>query len=147
MSTLIPWRSRTIPRPGFEAMERRLGRLLETPFGGEEPLGWNPPVDFVEADGEYVLSVELPGMKKDDVAVEVEDDRLVLRGEKKEEKERKGARWHLYERSYGSFERSFTLPRSVETADVKADFEDGVLTVHLPKREEARGRRVEIGRK
>jgi HSP20 family protein len=112
----------------------------------DESMTWMPATDLVEANGEYVLTVELPGMTAKDVEIGVEGGVLSVKGEKKTEKEEKkdGERWHIVERSYGAFERSFTLPPSVEADKVKADFENGVLTLHLPKRAESKGRKITI---
>jgi HSP20 family protein len=150
MNTLTRWRSPRLTWPAWpslESIDRRLGRLFEPPFATEETFGFSPPANLVEQDGEYLLTVELPGMKKEDVSVSVEEDYVVVKGEKQAEKEEKGSRWHVVERSWGSFERSFPLPRTVQSDKVKAEFEDGILSVHLPKRTEARGRRVEISGK
>jgi HSP20 family protein len=89
-------------------------------------------------------------MSEKDVTVDVEGNTLTLKGEKKterEEKKEKNGRWHLVERAWGSFERSFTLPSSVDPQKIKADFENGLLTVHLPKRETSTARRVPISGK
>jgi len=109
-----------------------------------EEMGWTPLVDLVDTDGEYTVTAELPGVKPDDVEVDVEDDVLTIKGEKKEERKEETKGRRIYEREYGSFERSFTLPRSVDADRVKAEFKTGILTVHLPKREEAMGRKVAI---
>lgn len=109
-----------------------------------QPFGWNPAVDIVDADGELMLTAELPGLTKDDVSLEVEDGMLLLKGEKKAEKEEKTENYRLVERSYGAFERRFTLPRAVDPTKVKAEFKDGVLKVHLPKTKAALGKKVEI---
>jgi HSP20 family protein len=150
MNALTRWRSPRLALPAWpslESIDRRLGRLFEPAFATEETFGFLPPANLVEQDGEYLLTVELPGMKKEDVSVNVEEDYVVVKGEKQAEKEEKGSRWHVVERSWGSFERSFPLPRTVQSDKVKAEFEDGILSVHLPKRAEARGRRVEISGK
>jgi HSP20 family protein len=98
-----------------------------------EGMGWSPSVNIVEQDGELRLTAELPGMKLDDVNVEITDGMLHLRGEKRVDVDEKKDNVRLVERRFGSFERSFTLPRSVDPEKVKAEFTDGVLTVHMPK--------------
>lgn len=89
-------------------------------------------------------------MSDKDIEIDVEDDVLTLRGGKRtgrEEERTDGGRWHLVERSHGAFQRAFTLPRSVDPASIEAQFENGVLTIHLPKRQESKGRRISIGAK
>jgi len=137
---LSPWRP-------LGEMEFDLDRWMRggfPRFDVPEGLGWSPAVDLVDADGEFMLTAELPGVDPDDVEVDVEHDTLTIKGEKKEERKEETKNFRLYERGYGSFERSFTFPRSVDAESVKAEFENGVLTVHLPKRKEAMGRKIEI---
>ncbi len=90
-----------------------------------------------ENDKEYVIKAELPEMKKEGIKVSVEDDILCIKGERKREKEEKGKKYHRAERSYGCFERSFTLPDDADGTKVDAEYKDGVLKVHLPKSEKA----------
>lgn len=103
-----------------------------------------PAVDLVEKDDEYVAKIELPGVSKDEVKITLQDNLLTIRGEKKEEKETKGSNYHRIERSYGSFQRSFTLPTSVKNDKVDAQYKDGILTVTLPKAEEAKRKQIEV---
>jgi HSP20 family protein len=130
----------------FGDVPARFQRLFDDffPQATLEEFGWTPAIDIIEKDGELLLTAELPGMKKEDVQLEIADNMLILKGEKKEEKEKKEGAYGVFERNYGAFERSFTLPHSVELEKVSADFENGVLKVHLPKTEKAQGRRVEI---
>jgi HSP20 family protein len=108
---------------------------------------WSPKIDVFERDGRLVTRVDLPGMKKDDVSVEVTDGRLVLSGERKRDAEEKKDNLYRREREYGSFFRAVPLPKGVAIDDVKATFSDGVLevTVPLPTRAEATVRKVAIG--
>ena len=118
-----------------------------TPFLVEGELSthtWAPPVDIYETENDIVLKAELPGVDPKDVEVKVEDNTLYLKGERKFEKEVKNESYHRVERSYGSFARSFSLPNSINTDKVKAEFKDGLLTLTLPKREEAKPRTVKI---
>ena len=94
---------------------------------------WAPAVDIQETDGEYVIKADLPEVKKDDVKVEFEDGVLTVQGERKQEKEEKGKRFHKVERAYGKFVRRFALPTEVDPVKVSAEFKEGVLNVHLPK--------------
>ena len=142
---------RDMPAPwqDMAGMRNRLRQLFEAPFDPDFfPLnvGWNPPVEITETDNEIMLTAELPGMTKDNVEISLEDNVLTLRGEKKEEwtEDVKERRLHVFERTYGAFQRSFTLPREVDAEKVWADFTNGVLTLHLPKAERAKGRKIEI---
>ena len=130
----------------FEEMNRRLSVML-SPRLMAEPLGWTPTVDMVDHNGEYVLTAEIPGMTEDDIEIDVEDDVLTLRGEKTESSEQEDKDHQLYERRYGSFERCFTLARTVDSEGVTAEYEDGVLTVCIPKAEAAKGRKIEVSAK
>lgn len=150
MKALTPWTRTLSPWNELEELQSRVNRVfgLTSPFF-DEPAPWRPAVNLKEEDNEYLLTAELPGMDVKDIEVDVDKDTLTLKGEKKYEHEetREEGRWHLYERSYGHFERSFTLPRAVEAERVRADFQNGILTVHMPKRKEAMGRKVEISKK
>jgi HSP20 family protein len=127
-------------------MQNRIQKMLTEMLGPiqAEDFGWAPQVDVVENDTELVIRADLPGVKKDDVQLEIGNGMLVLKGEKKEEKEVKDAQYRMVERSYGAFERSFALPSSVDADKIRADFRNGVLEVHLPKTEKAVGRKVVI---
>ena len=103
-----------------------------------------PAVDIAEDDDRYVVTVELPGSKKDDVTVEMEDSVLTIRGEKRAEREGKKEQSRWVERSYGSFSRSFNLPANAAHERVKAEFKDGVLTVEIPKAEETKPKTISI---
>jgi HSP20 family protein len=92
-----------------------------------------PPIDMTEDDMAYKISAELPGLDTKDVEVSVSGDRLVLKGERRQEQEEKNQNYHLSERTYGSFQRSFELPASVDRDKIAADFSKGVLTITLPK--------------
>jgi HSP20 family protein len=129
--------------------ENLLGRnpLLIGSGNGEEslsPAEWAPPVDIAEDDKEYLLKVELPEVEKNDVHVTVENGLLTIAGERRFEKEEKGKKFHRVERGYGRFARSFSLPDGTDREGVKAQFKEGVLTVHLPKSEISRTKNVEI---
>jgi HSP20 family protein len=94
---------------------------------------WCPRVDISENENEFQIHAELPGVEKDNVKVSVENGVLTLEGERHQEREEKGWRYHRVERSYGNFSRSFTLPASVDASQLKAHFHDGLLEVDLPK--------------
>lgn len=126
------------------------GGLLEDAFAPLRmnlpalPEAWMPRTDIRETEKEYILDISLPGVRKEDVKVEVKDDILSINGERKSEKEEKGKAWLRRESSYGSFQRSFTLPEGLHTEDVKAAFKDGVLTLTMRKPAEVKSRGVSI---
>jgi len=117
--------------------------LLKRPA---EEIGWSPEIDVFEKDNRLVTKIDLPGMKKDDVKVEVTDGHLAISGERKRETEEKGKEFYRCEREYGSFYRSVPLPEGAKVDDVKATFTDGVLevSVPLPARPEAKVRKIDI---
>jgi HSP20 family protein len=123
----------------LEGMQARLNRMF-----GERPLrgidsenlsfaAWAPAVDIQETDTEYIVKADLPEVKREDVKVEFEDGVLTVEGERKQDKEEKGKKFHKIEREYGKFVRRFALPTEVDAARLSAEFKEGVLNVHLPK--------------
>ena len=136
----------------FRDFQRQMNRLFDEFFGeaplaerGREsawaPVAFMPRVDVSETDAEVKVSAELPGMDEKDISVELQDDVLVLRGEKKSEQEEKGKNWFRREQSYGSFHRAIELPAGVDASKAKAQFKKGVLTFVAPKRPEEQARR------
>lgn len=118
----------------LERSRRGFGLL---PWRGREWMGeldWSPRVDIGEADGTYLIKAEVPGVKKEDVKVSIADGVLTLQGDRHEEEETQGLQFHRVERFHGSFSRSFTLPPTVDPQQIKATFQDGVLSVTLHKR-------------
>jgi HSP20 family protein len=105
---------------------------------------WTPAVDISEHDNEYRVRVELPGISKDDVKITIESNILTIRGEKKLERDVKEEDMHRMERVYGSFQRSFTLPTVVKENEINAVYKDGILTISLPKAEEAKPKQIEV---
>lgn len=105
---------------------------------------WIPSVDIYEDKDRLVLEADLPGMKREDFEISVENNVITLRGERKFEKKVEGDNYHRVERSYGSFSRSFTLPQTVTAEGAAAEFENGTLRVTLPKREETKARKIEV---
>jgi|SRR5690606_15327095 HSP20 family protein len=143
--------ARTFELAPWRAIDELQDRLRRWAFGEFVPpgtltemIGWTPPVELAEMDDKLVLTAELPGMKRKDIQVTLDGDVLTIRGEKKEEREEKEKRYHLWERRYGTFERSFSLPRTVDPQGIRARFEDGVLTIEMPKSKQARGQRIEV---
>ena len=107
-------------------------------------IRWAPRVDIVEVNGTYELTADLPGLKKDDIKIEIHDNVLTLRGEKKLEEEKKDKNYRLCERYFGEFVRTFTLPENVNKDGIEAEFKDGVLTVAIPKVEKAKPKQIEV---
>ncbi len=137
---LSPWSE-------LEQMSDRLNRIFGEAGTGEavQRSFWTPAVNVEETKDQLLLTAELPGMSIDDIQIEVENNILSLRGEKREEREQKDdRRYHLWERCYGSFERSFTLPRTVKAEGITAHFKDGILHVEMPKAPEAKSRTISI---
>jgi HSP20 family protein len=122
------------------------GRPLRRGNGREEITlsEWTPLADITEDEREYLIKAELPEMKKENVKVSVESGVLTITGERKFEKEEKKKKYHRVERGYGKFTRSFTLPDDADASKVKAEFKNGLLTVHLPKSEKAKPKPIEI---
>lgn len=135
----------------FRSLQHRINRLFEDGFGlapfGEESWSlssWTPACDIYETESEIVVKAELPEVKKDDVHVSLENNVLTIRGERKFEDEKNRENYHRIERSYGEFVRSFTLPATIDSNNVSAEFNDGLLRVTLPKREEAKPKQIEV---
>ena len=105
---------------------------------------WVPPVDVRETDNSYVFAAELPGLTKDDVEITLEDNLLTLSGERELGEKSEDENYHRVERSHGKFSRSFSLPSQVDNSKVAASFQDGVLTIEVPKSEQAKPRKIEI---
>jgi HSP20 family protein len=131
----------------IRTLQNEMNRLFSgATTGREDALNgeWMPRVDVFENTDSLVLEAELPGLKRDDFELSFENNVLTLRGERKFEKRDEGDNYHRVERSYGSFARSFTLPTTVTPDGAKAEFNNGVLRVSLPKREETKARKIEI---
>jgi len=128
----------------------RMNRLFEdmgTAKGEDKDLvpgAWAPSVDIYETENEVVLAAEIPGVDEKDVEIKVEDSTLTIRGERKFEKETKEENYHRIERAYGSFMRSFTLPNYIDQDRIEAQQENGILKIHMPKKEETKPRKVKI---
>ncbi len=138
--------------PLFREFDRFFRGDLFRPLGlfdswrGEE-LGdnrWMPAVDVREEDDAYVFSAELPGLTREEVNITVEDNVLTLSGERKFEDQQNGGNYHRIERTYGAFSRSFSLPGQVDSDKIAASFKDGLLTVTVPKTEQAKPRQIKI---
>ena len=134
----------------LESMQSRLNRLFgDAPFprlteDGMSLSGWSPAVDVQETDQEYVIKADLPDVKKEDVKVELLDGTLTIEGERQQEKEEKGKKFHKIEREYGKFLRRFAMPSEVDASKVQAEFKHGVLNVHLPKSATAKPKAIDV---
>jgi HSP20 family protein len=142
---------RWTPLPELTTMQERVNKLFEdaikSPYRPDEGFAvsaWAPAVDIYETDKEIVLKAELPEMQEKDIGIKVEDNNLIVSGERRMEKEVKEENYHRIERSYGSFHRSFTMPNTVDRENIKATYKDGVLKVILPKKEEAKPKQIKI---
>jgi len=101
--------------------------------GGGAAFEWSPSVDISETESEYLLKAQLPAVKKEDVHVTYDDGMLTINGERKQEREQKGEKFHRVESFHGAFTRSFVLPEAIDAAAIRAEAADGVITVHVPK--------------
>jgi len=142
--TLIRMTRRPAPftRPFMDELPDRIRQMFEGTLSLDpvEPMGWMPAIDLVERDNLLVLTAELPGLEEKNVDISCEDGVLTIRGEKVEERKEgeKEADFHLWERRYGSFRRTFSLPNAIDADKITAAFDNGVLTVKLPKTERAK---------
>jgi HSP20 family protein len=123
----------------------RLHRMFANFFDERGEHAWMPPVDIYETDNhEVVLKAELPEMKREDISITFENQVLTLRGERKVNESIRRDRYQRFERSYGTFSRSFTIPSTIDAARITAAYKDGVLTIRLPQREEAKPKQIEV---
>lgn len=144
---LIKWD----PFKELEDVSNRLNRLFGRAGSTEESdqnmlavADWSPSVDISETDDAYLIKGEIPGVKKEDVKVTVQDGMLTIQGERKMEKEEKNKKFHRVECSYGNFVRSFRMPDDADETKVKAEFKDGMLNVTLPKSEKAKSKSINV---
>ena len=147
MMNLVRWDPFRELEEVSDRLNRVFGRSLTGKSDGKETMtvaDWTPSVDISETEGEYVIKAELPEVKKDDGKITLEEGVLSIQGERKHEKEEKGKKFHRIERAYGRFVRSFVVPDYVDEAKIKAEYQDGVLQLHLPKSEKAKPRAIEV---
>lgn len=131
----------------FNSLSNRFNRMFDVAPREENTdfLGaWSPAVDIYDKGGEVVIHAELPGMKKEDIDVRVENNVLTIRGKKERNEEVKEEGYFRTERSYGTFSRSFSLPTTVDVSKIGAQYKEGVLTLSLPKAEEAKPRQIDV---
>lgn len=141
-----------------DQLQDSIRRMFENPFAAAtepfafaQPIGWFPAVEITESDNELTMTAELPGLDRKDVKIDLDGNMLTLRGEKREEKVEEGKQkeYHIEERTYGAFQRSFTLPPNIDVDKITASFDKGVLTLQMPKMAEVkpRGREITIAAK
>jgi len=151
---LIRWQrpetARWDPFHQLSSLRDEIDRLFESPFSalseGLQPFmsGWSPALDLYDDKDNFVLKAEIPGMNKEDIEIQLHDGVLTLSGERKEEKKSEGGDIHRSERFVGRFQRTLTLPSQVDVDKVNANYQDGILTVTLPKSEAAKPRQIQI---
>ena len=147
MMNLVRWN----PYGEMTAMQSRIDRMFSNPYwlagrmDDDTGMGrWNPAVDLYEKDDHFVIKAELPGVDKKNIAIDLKDRVLTLSGERSYENEVKEENYYRKERSYGKFQRAFTLPADVDSDKIKAEFKDGLLQIEIPKPEEQKPKQVTI---
>jgi HSP20 family protein len=143
--------ARWTPYRDMMSVRDEMNRVLNEVFGrntNDESSwfsgAWTPPVDIYETDDALVMKAELPGFSKDDISIEMKENTLVIKGERKREDEVKEGNYHRSERMYGAFQRSFLLPTTVDQEKVRAAYKDGVLELRLPKVQAAQPKRIAV---
>ena len=141
---------RWYPFRDLNMLQARMTRLSEDAgrtYRSDEPSAtttWSPAVDIFETAGEIVVKAELPGMDRKDITLNLENNVLTLKGERRFEKETKEENYHRIERAYGGFSRAFSIPATVDEEKIRADYKDGVLKIVLPKKEQAKPKQIRI---
>ena len=140
-------------KQSISSFQRAMNQLIDDFFTNfdllplsvfEEKPKFIPKIDIKEAETEFVITVELPGMEEKDISVSLSGDNLLIKGEKKAEKEEKGKHFHRIERTCGSYERVIQVPVSVDANKIKANYKKGILEVHLPKKPEVKPKQIPI---
>ena len=143
---LVRWR----PYGDLLSLRNRFNQIFADDFFRDDEehsisaTSWHPAADIFETKEEYVFKVELPGLSKDDISIEFENGILTIKGEKTAEKDVKEENFHRFERSFGIFCRSFTLPKNIDDKKIKANMKDGILELKVPKAEEAKAKNINI---
>lgn len=138
------------PARSLRTLQNEIDQVFDRlfPSGGDYEEGntrvWAPRTDMVETNDNYVIRLDLPGMKKEDLHINLQDRQLSVSGERHHEKQNKDSEFVRVERSFGRFYRSFTLPRTVKESGIKADYANGVLTITVPKAEESKPRQIKV---
>ena len=146
MNTLTRWE----PLREMQTMRTLMDRLMDEPFFGAPQLwnqrndGFQLPLDVIEEEGQYIVKASVPGVEPDQVEITLTDNVLTIKGETKRESEKNESNYHVRERRYGSFMRHITLPTAVDSDHVEATHEKGVLTLHLPKTEAVKPKKIAV---
>ena len=147
MMNLVRWN----PYGEMTAMKNRINRRFSEPYWAtrrmddDSDMGmWNPAVDLYEKDDHFVINAELPGVDKKNISIDLKDRMLTISGERSYENEAKEENYYRRERSYGKFQRAFTLPADVDSDKIKAEFKDGLLQIEVPKPEQQKPKQVTI---
>ena len=147
MNTITRWD----PSRGLTSLQDQVNRLFEDSFSTRDRSGhadlatWAPPVDIYETENELVLKADLPDLEEKDIDIRLENNLLTIRGERKFEKDINDDNYLRVERAYGPFTRSFSLPNTVSSESIRAEYHNGVLTLHMAKREESKPKQIKIG--
>ena len=143
---LVRWR----PQAAVPSLHDEFERMFDNFFGVDrrrmdlQSFDWTPRVNVEEAEDRFEITAEVPGMAKDGVNIEVQENMLTIKGEKKVEKEEKDRNFHICERSYGTFQRSFTLPENVKSEEIEAEYANGVLKILIPKAEPVKPKEIKV---
>ena len=143
---LVKWK----PAAGLPVYHDHFERMFDDFFGVNrrrmdlQNFDWTPRVNVEEKEELFEITAEVPGMKKDEIDIEVQDGVLTIRGERKFEKEENGTNYHICERSYGTFQRAFTLPENVREDNIEAEYKDGILRLALPKAEPQKPKEIKV---
>ena len=140
------------PFRDLNILQERMNRVFEDAavrgWKSDEPsatTSWSPAVDIYETDSEIMVQAELPGVDRKDIALQLENNVLTLKGDRRFEKETNQENYHRIERSYGGFSRAFTIPTTVDEDKIRADYKDGILKIALPKKEQVKAKQIKIG--
>ena len=138
------------PGAGLPVIHDRFDKMFDDFFGVNgrrmdlQNFDWTPRVNVEEQEERFEITVEVPGMKKEEIDIEVQDNVLTIKGERRFGKEEKDTSYHIFERSYGTFKRAFTLPENVKSDDIEAEYRDGILKLALPKAEPQKPKEIKV---
>ncbi len=135
---------RRSPRDWFNRFDRLIEEVFDIFQGEGAWRGWSPPMEVAETADAYIVRLEIPGVRPEDIEVTLTGDTLTIRGKRERSEEQRGETYHLIERAYGEFARSFTLPSAVDAENISADYKDGILELRLPKTQAERPRRIPV---
>ena len=142
--SLIRWDPFSELQSIFGPLARSSGLSPRLSTDGDVTFEWSPTADISETDKEYVIRASLPGVKKDDIKLNMREGLITIEGERKQEKDEKTEKFHRVESFYGSFARSFGLPENIKADAVRSEYKDGVLSVHIPKVEKEKAKQIAI---